>query len=209
MGTLLNRRRYMGGGSSLPYDAEVEYLESTSTSKQYIDTGITDSWDGLVVTLDISVTDNDGERDFFGSIDPSSGFNYAGWFWKLDNFVLQIGFPYVRYGKNDGGRHIHIYDAINKTCSLDGSTTPASTLTWRGSGDDTFKLFQRVLSDGTIQSPSDNKLYASQFVKDGVLIRDYIPVRVGNTGCLYDKVTNALFYNANPNGIPFLFGNDK
>jgi len=26
---------------------------------------------------------------------------------------------------------------------------------------------------------------------------------------LYDKVTNALFYNANPNGIPFLFGNDK
>ena len=210
MGTLLNRRRYMGG-KALPYDAEVEYLESTSTSKQYIDTGITDSWDGLVVTLDISVTDATGERDFFGSRNPSGGgYNYAGCFRNLDkNFVLQIGSPYVRYGQNDGGRHIHIYDAINKTCSLDGSTTPASTLTWRGSGNNTFKLFQRVLSNSNIQSPSDNKLYASQFVKDGVLVRDYIPVRVGNTGCLYDKVTNALFYNANPNGIPFLFGNDK
>ena len=210
MGTLLNRRRYMGGVSSLPYDAEVEYLESTSTSKQYIDTGITDSWDGLVVTLDISVTDADGERDFFGSINPMGGFNYAGCFRNLNkNFVLQIGRLYVRYGQNDGGRHIHIYDAINKTCSLDGSIKSASTLIWIGSGNDTFKLFQRVLINGDIQSPSDNKLYASQFVKDGVLVRDYIPVRVGNTGCLYDKVTNALFYNANPNGIPFLFGNDK
>ena len=209
MGTLLNRRRYMGG-KALPYDAEVEYLESTSTSKQYIDTGITDSWDGLVVTLDISVTDDTEERDFFGSIDPMGGYNYAGCFRNLNkNFILQIGKPYVRYGQNDGGRHIHIYDAINKTCSLDGSTTPASTLAWRGSGNNTFKLFQRVFINGNIQSPSDNKLYASQFVKDGVLVRDYIPVRVGNTGCLYDKVTNALFYNANPNGIPFLFGNDK
>ena len=26
MGTLLNRRRYMGGGSALPYDAEAEYI---------------------------------------------------------------------------------------------------------------------------------------------------------------------------------------
>ena len=211
MGTLLNRRRYMGGGASLPYDAEIEYLESTSTSKQYIDTGITDSWDGLVVTLEISVTDATIERDFFGSINPSrGGYNYAGYFSNLDtNFVLQIGSPYVKYGQNDGGRHIHIYDAINKTCSLDNSITSASTLTWRGSGNDTFKLFQRVLGNGYIQFPSDNKLYASRFVKDGVLVRDYIPVRVGNTGCLYDKVTKALFYNANPNGIPFLFGNDK
>ena len=209
MGTLLNRRRYMGG-KALPYDAEVEYLESTSTSKQYIDTGITDSWDGLVVTLDISVTDATGERDFFGSINPRGGFNYAGCFRNLNkDFVLQIGRFYVRYGQNDGGRHIHIYDAINETCSLDGSTKPASTLTWIGSGNNTFKLFQRILINDYIQSPSDNKLYASQFVKDGVLVRDYIPVRVGNTGCLYDKVTNALFYNANPNGIPFLFGNDK
>ena len=39
MGTLLNRRRYMGGAKGLPYDAEVEYLESTGTA--YIDTGIT------------------------------------------------------------------------------------------------------------------------------------------------------------------------
>ena len=39
MGTLLNRRRYMGGGSApLPYDAEVEYIKSTGT--QYIDLGI-------------------------------------------------------------------------------------------------------------------------------------------------------------------------
>lgn len=198
------------GGKALPYDAEVEYLESTSTSKQYIDTGITDSWDGLVVTLDISVTDATGERDFFGSIDPIVGFNYAGCFENLNkNFVLQINRPFVKYGVNDGNRHIHIYNAVNKTCSLDSSTTSASNLGWKGSGNDTFKLFQRVLSDGTIQSPSDNKLYASQFVKDGVLIRDYIPVRVGNTGCLYDKITKALFYNANPNGIPFLFGNDK
>lgn len=202
------RRRYMGGGSSLPYDAEVEYLESTSTSKQYIDTGITDIWDGLVVTLDISVTDATGERDFFGSRNPTGGYNYAGCFRNLDkNFVLQIGSPYVRYGQNDGDRHIHIYDAINKTCSLDDSITSASTLTWRGSGNDTFKLFQRVLSNGKIQSPSDNKLYASQFVKDGVLVRDYIPVRVGTIGYLYDKVSGELFGNAGTGD--FVLGPDK
>ena len=37
MGTLLNRRRYMGGGSApLPYDAEIEYLETSGT--QWINT---------------------------------------------------------------------------------------------------------------------------------------------------------------------------
>ena len=208
MGMMINRRRVMGSKDVLPEGVvPIEYLESRGT--HWVDTGITDIWDGLVVTLDTLVVDDTGERDFFGSRNTTSGgYNYAGCFRNLNkDFVLQIGTPYVRYGNNDGGRHIHIYDAVNKICLFDNSTTSASNLTWSGSGVDTFKLFQRVFSGGVIQSPSNNRLFAAQFVKDGVLVRDYIPVRIGTTGYMYDKVSKQLFGNSGRGA--FYLGPDK
>ena len=39
-------------------------------------------------------------------------------------------------------------------------------------------------------------LYYIKITKDGYLVRDFIPVRVGEVGYLYDKVSGQLFSNA-------------
>lgn len=42
---------------------------------------------------------------------------------------------------------------------------------------------------------------------NGVLVRDYIPVRVGQTGYLFDNVSKQLFGNAGTGA--FVIGPDK
>ena len=39
------------------------------------------------------------------------------------------------------------------------------------------------------------KIYYCQII-DGVLVRDFIPVRVGQVGYMYDRVSGQLFGNA-------------
>jgi hypothetical protein len=39
------------------------------------------------------------------------------------------------------------------------------------------------------------KLKMTSIKKNGKVVRDFIPVRVGQVGCMYDKVSGTLFYN--------------
>ena len=43
--------------------------------------------------------------------------------------------------------------------------------------------------------------------QNGILVRDYIPVRVGDVGCFYDRVSGQLFGNAGTGA--FIIGPDK
>ena len=63
---------------TLPYDAEVEYLESTGT--QWIDTGIVCSI-GIGVKVDIAVLElNDTTYpQLFGSYEPNNLISFGGW----------------------------------------------------------------------------------------------------------------------------------
>lgn len=187
---------------SVPYDAEVEYLESTGT--QYIDTGVTADWSGLCVELDMMLfAHSDNEADYFGATNPQTGFNYAGGFNSLGTFVLQIGTGWVNYGSQDDKRHLHIYDSPNNRAGIDGNYK--SWNTWLTSSGN-FYILQRLVG-GIISHPSHNRHYRAKFIRNGSSIRDFIPVRKGNVGYMYDRVSGQLFGNAGT-GV-FTVGPDK
>lgn len=67
-------------------------------------------------------------------------------------------------------------------------------------------LFAR-LWDGEYQYTTGVRVHSLKCYEDGVLILDFIPVRVGQVGYMYDKVSGLLFGN---NGTGnFTLGNDK
>ena len=63
-----------------------------------------------------------------------------------------------------------------------------------------FRLTSSFAGEGQIIGT--NKIYVND-----VLLRDFVPVRVGTTGYMYDKVSGQLFGNAGTGD--FILGNDK
>ena len=146
-----------------------------------------------------------GERDFFGNY--GNALNYAGCFTNLGNdFVLQLGQPYVRYGYNDDERHTHVYDAVNRRAGIDGIYVDASNLNWNTTNNFYFFLFERVNNVGSAVNPSANRLYGAMFEKEGETIRNFIPVRKGDVGYMYDLVSGQLFGNSGTGN--FILGPD-
>ena len=84
MGMMSLRRRVMGEKKSLPYDAEIEYLESTGT--QWIDTLInqkeTQRYLSVEVNIQVPVLES-GEHDIAGSGSgntPTMGYSGSNYF---------------------------------------------------------------------------------------------------------------------------------
>ena len=63
-----------------------------------------------------------------------------------------------------------------------------------------------VNTNGTITAATQMTLYSFKIWKNGVFVRDYIPVRKGTVGYLYDRVSGKLFGNAGTGA--FTYGND-
>lgn len=171
--------------SPLPYDAEVEYLESTGT--QWIDTGVKGN-ENTRVELCISVSSL-----YSGAY--SSIFGYYGT--NIDSVSI-FGGGTTRFGSRNTSFTTPstntIYQiAIDKAgFTVNGTTTSwsqsaqfetAGNLIAFGRNDTTFGLFS-------------GKYYSLKIYQNGVLVRDYIPVRKGTVGYLYDRVSGALFGNA-------------
>lgn len=54
-----------------------------------------------------------------------------------------------------------------------------------------------MANNGTPDSRSfKGAIYFVKLYHDGILVRDFIPVRVGNVGYMYDEVSGQLFGNA-------------
>jgi len=68
-------------------------------------------------------------------------------------------------------------------------------------------LFARNNEGGAFLPIDGMRLYGCTMTKDNVLVRDFIPVRVGQVGYLYDRVSGELFGNAGSGN--FILGNDK
>ena len=185
----------------LPYDAEVEYLQSTGA--QYIDTGLKAS-NTTSVTTRVAWTDVSGyDKVAFGA-DNGSTFN-AG-------FVLQVSgigafFRFVRgnqykdYNSNPKPVVDKFYDISvgPNGMDVDGyflAITDTSAFTTTGN----LPLFAwrrgaNIINFGTV------KIGPTKIFVDVPLVRDYIPVRFTNEqgvseGAMYDRVSGALFRNA-------------
>lgn len=188
----------------LPFDAEVEYLESTGT--QYIDTGVYLS-NNHSVEIDYQFTSANQRRTglFGGLVKTGSSQGRYGGLLSPSNGYLEMGYGegnvYYQIGVADLNRHTIVQDMSD--LYLDGSliyTFPSSTFSM---GATALLLNFRY----TNYTPAQCKIYHAKVWLNGVLIRDYIAVRKSGVGYLYDRVSGQLFGNAGTGA--FGVGRDK
>ena len=186
---LINLRNALMSGKRLPFDSEVEFLESTGT--QWIDTGVYGNSD-TVAELTFAMTDN--SRTDAGIFGARKGY-------LQDCFtVLRVqssnGAFWMHYG-NEGTSANYISTVIGNTTawhtarlarswSIDTSTGTAGQFTF--TTPTTLKVFAADMS-ASGRWYAKMRLASLKIYSNNLLVRDYIPVRNGTTGELYDRVS--------------------
>ena len=191
-----------GGGGGFPFGSEIEYLQGTGT--QYINSGITPNADtGIKIYAECA-----NNTDSF----PVGLKNTAGdTRWTIGHY--KNGFYYGYGGWSDISPLIKVSAAEvclnfknNKKFSVSASGSYGEinlpTLSFTPSYN--IRLFGRA-GDGA--STWSGKLYYVQISQGDSIVADFIPVRIGQVGYLYDKVRETLFGNIGTGN--FILGADK
>ena len=183
----------------------IKYLESTGT--QYIDTGIVpisprDS--AYIVVESTCVHGQYVERSadgFFGVKDgyDSNNFSvlrawYAGYYGVSTNnrVIASKSNDAAIYGKKTEW----MLSPSVRWCVFNGTKIQNTTLvTEEKTYSTSCWLFGCNGSYTSSVGPLPCKIYRYKFWRDGVLVQDFVPVRVGSTGCLFDRVSGRFFYN--------------
>lgn len=184
-------------GAKKPYDAEIEYLESTRT--QWIDTGIfpTANVGALMDVMPFS-----GGTDtcalFCGSDTWRWGFGFRG------NYQIQISclsrsvaFQDIDWSPN-GSRKVVDYNYSQQyKAYIDNELVydniPHGTVESPGA---IWMFAANYNGTGVVWRAAKIRVYSCKMIDSGVLVRDFIPVRKGTVGYLYDRVSGKLFGNA-------------
>lgn len=177
--------------SGMPYDAEVEYLQSTGT--QVIDSGIVGNLD-TEIEVSFKTTGTMAK-----AIAGSRGDN------TNDINLYVDGSATMRFGNKSARGSFSPNTAYtfiaNKTAFTINGTAKAINAT------NTFETPTNLFIFGNQNGQGAFILYYIKITKDGYLVRDFIPVRVGQVGYLYDQVSGQLFGNVGTGD--FVLGNDK
>ena len=205
---MLGARTAAWSGKQLPYDAEVEYLESTGT--QWIDTGVTmtnDLFDSAETTITVLPTvQPSGTHNFFGD---GTAWNNGYTFGHRLNYTLQAS-----NGFNATQGPIKFSSTLPKTLTVNknGFAIDSEVASFNGSSlkntSGTLLLFG-CRRNGVFftTTPFSGRIYLAKMVSKGVSIFDFIPVRVGDVGYMYDRVSGQLFGNQGTG--EFIIGPDK
>jgi hypothetical protein len=178
----------------VPYDAEVEYLESTGT--QWIDTGyVLSASDRIVVQAYFQANDSSGSRTLLGVGDPK----------------LWITTVLCRFnGENSAAintlRELEAWNSISVDkdyCTCNGTTVPMS----RGTFQNNSLSLWLFGANGSTATKTNGRIASCKIYHSGVLVRDFIPVRKGTVGYMYDRVSKKLFGNLGTGD--FVLGPDK
>ena len=163
----------------VPYDSKVEYLESTGI--QYINTGIIANPGEISFTVDCTINNNSGS-----SVYVKGGLHYI--YNSSGNGIRTGGSSYIPYISGDRVLITAYYDNQNKrVISIDNSIVTGSSYN-ASSGE--FVLLRVINESNCI-----GRIYRAKVYLNSILVRDLIPIRVNQTGYMYDKVTKQLFGN--------------
>lgn len=179
------------------YYCEVEYIESSGT--QYIDTGIIPS-NNMEFRTKINFTSiSSGDVSVIsarvgGSNRTQPIFCYA------NKWTVAIGNTYDSNGASVSTNTYYDIKSViteGKTITLYANGSQVATLTnTSGIANVPFYIFARNYGV-FIDAYSSLKMNYMKIYSGGVLVRDFIPVLDWDmTPCMYDKVTEQLFYNA-------------
>jgi len=172
------------------YDAEIEYLESTGT--QWIDTGVYHN-EGQSYAIDIIATPTKVESDFIATRIGNGGmvvgfYNYFVFGYnrpnsRIDTERLEVKKTelHIEYEFKDGNRTLMVNGI---SYSKEGATYSANS---------TIRIYGGY--QGVYYSSIKCKRVIFRDANNNLLI-DMIPVRVGQVGYMYDKVSKQLFGNA-------------
>lgn len=193
----------MSNNKSVPYDARVEYLQSSDT--QYIDTGIAPSTDFKCEIKAELITHTNTFEVLLGSLDDNVYGTALG-------FLKNGGYPYIEFGRTNTSVSVsplslRIYKSSLKngvmTMNADGTST---TKNYNGDvPNKSLYLFCRHNGNSASNFVSA-KVYYCKIWNSGNLVFDAIPVRVGQVGYMYDSISGNLFGNSGTGD--FIFGND-
>ena len=203
---LIAARNAILAGAALPYDAEVDYLESTGT--QWIDTGVVGT-SALEVDIRIYSPNQDSNSKCpIGNFDNSTGVAIR------DSLLVNSDAKYYYYfGSLLGtqGNYIPFNQWIKFTLGLsakwEGETSGEGTYTppFSGAFSTTVSLTlfcRHVNNNSSIYTDAawTGKISHCAISEGSSLVRDFIPVRVGSgasaVGYMYDRVSGELFGNA-------------
>lgn len=199
---------------AVPGAKRIEYLSSDSVNA-WIDTGISASNDFEVETK-MSFTP-------VSAIDPKYGVTVV-WSQKVgkriktfsENFWLNVrntnpttlyfpgGITPVWTASDewtiDTPHTLRMTNNVSAELYVDGdlvySGSPAGTTHLSAVS---YPLFQYVYYSGGIhlnQIETSCRLYYAKLWQDDTLVRDYVPIKIGSEGCLYDKVSQTVFHTA-------------
>lgn len=170
------------------YKRELAYLESTGT--QWIDTGVTINTSTDTVEFVFQNTEKNVYKWFFGEHDNNARFGLG----SGDG----VNKRNVAYGNNTykvtdaqlyNSQHNFVANANGvflDDAQIANFASFAST--------STLYLFNLNLNGGNYCASA--KVWSYKHRRNGVLIRDIIPVLdMNDTPCMYDKVSEELFYN--------------
>lgn len=202
MNELLLRRR-VAASKSLPYDAEVEYIYSTKYRNQYIELPYTPNINTYAEIEVMFLGKN--TYGFFGSrLDPlrfcattfSSGnqvaFAMTNNNWPSSRLTYSLNQTYKLFAKNgEYGWDNNVY----QSAALQSFQTTEKINLFRVKGLDGKYSYSEMAVRSFVIRENDN------------LVMDLIPVRVGSTGYLYDRVSKQLFGNQGDNVL--YLGPDK
>ena len=185
-----------------PYDAEVEYLESSGT--QYIDTSIiptnTYTFDTKIATIRSSY------NCVFWGVRSSGTYSSTG---------QQCYMNHNATASTSAGKKVHLY-----------STATSSSKNWVGDNmvvnqmydyrgiycaDEMTQMTYSIVLFGWCNLGTKTSSYCRiggfTAYNNGAKVMDLIPVRKDGVGYMYDKVSGQLFGNASGSGA-FTYGND-
>jgi hypothetical protein len=208
----------MMGGKRLPYDAEVEYIESTGT--QYVDcVGLrVESADTIVCNF--ASLEPTADKKYYGLMcyggingtGPIIGYNrgstlasyqskyrlgYLGASFKLTEKAIDSNFHLTEWGPSG----FSVDGALVDSQKHANFEIPSGY----SAQDFHFLIFGSAQATQNSLTFYTSKMRLAHFAISGKI--DFIPVRKGTVGYLYDRVSGALFGNAGT-GV-FGYGNDK
>lgn len=213
---LIGMRNALMAGKSLPYDAEVEYLESTGT--QWIDTPIVAA-DNVGYELRVVNWSGVGRNNVsflfagvFGSANRY-GFGYT----SLLNFVNLFAWwnsAIPNLGNLSVSNGYMMFNYLNsRTYDFNGVVTGGLSGTYNASNTTIRLLNAKRMDTGANAFPESvpMKFSAFRISRDNAVVCDFIPVRFTNEngqteGAMYDRVSGQLFGNEGTGA--FGYGND-
>lgn len=188
-----SKRRKVMTEKALPYDAEIEYLETDGHA--YIDTGLLNSYNRII---EGKYYQPNNQQMIWGSAWDTWSFQYymrkapnADIFFRIGNEIRTFA------GSKTLETHEFLFNIKESYAILDGNRNNFSDQSSLPiSENNRREILFKYLNQTPVDEWDTKRIYWAKYWEGDVLLRDFIPVRKGSTGYMYDKVSGKLFGNS-------------